>query len=507
MAQSFDSLTAAQIAAGVAAGDFTATEVAHASLAAIEAREGGVQAFLQVSSELALEAAARVDADRAAGKPLPPLAGVPLAIKDNMNLVGTRTTCASRMLENYQSVYTATCVQRMLDAGCLPMGKVNMDEFAFGSSTESSAFHRTNNPWDTERVPGGSSGGSAAAVAAGEVALSLGSDTGGSIRQPASLCGVVGFKPTYGAVSRYGVVAFGSSLDQVGPFGRTVEDVALAMNALTGAGHDPYDCTSQDCAVDFTEHLNDNIEGKRVGIIPAFMEAEGLTPEVKTAVQRAAQELQNQGAELVEVDLPHLDAAIAAYYVIGPAEAFSNLARFDGMRYGIRVEPTEGPVTAERVMAATREAGFGDEVKRRIMLGSYLLSAGVYEQYYYPAQQVRTLITQDYDAAYAKVDTILMPASPRTAFKFGEISDPTQMYLSDLYTISLNICGNGGISVPLGLGEDTQLPVSAQLVGPAFKDRQLLTFARALERGFADAATGAPALSVAPDFAGKGGEL
>ena len=480
MAQSFDSLTAAQIAAGVAAGDFTATEVAKASLAAIEAREGGVQAFLQVAPELALEAAARVDADRAAGKPLPPLAGVPLAIKDNMNLVGTRTTCASRMLENYQSVYTATCVQRMLDAGCLPMGKANMDEFAFGSSTESSAFHRTNNPWDTERVPGG------------------------SIRQPASLCGVVGFKPTYGAVSRYGVVAFGSSLDQVGPFGRTVEDVALAMNALTGAGHDPYDCTSQDCAVDFTEHLNDSIEGKRVGIIPAFMEAEGLTPEVKAAVQRAAQELQNQGAELVEVDLPHLDAAIAAYYVIGPAEAFSNLARFDGIRYGYQ---EEGCANLSDQSSLSRAHGFGAEAKRRQMLGAYLLSSGVYDKYYYAAQKARTLITQDYDAAYAKVDTILMPASPRTAFKFGEISDPTQMYLSDLYTISLNICGNGGISVPLGLGEDSKLPVSAQLVGPAFKDRQLLTFARALERGFADAATGAPALSVAPDFAGKGGEL
>ena len=480
MAQSFDSLTAAQIAAGVAAGDFTATEVAQASLAAIEAREGGVQAFLQVSPELALEAAARVDADRAAGKSLPPLAGVPLAIKDNMNLVGTRTTCASRMLENYQSVYTATCVRRMLDAGCLPMGKANMDEFAFGSSTESSAFHRTNNPWDTERVPGG------------------------SFRQPASLCGVVGFKPTYGAVSRYGVVAFGSSLDQVGPFGRTVEDVALAMNALTGAGHDPYDCTSQDCAVDFTEHLNDSIEGKRVGIIPAFMEAEGLTPEVKAAVQRAAQELQNQGAELVEVDLPHLDAAIAAYYVIGPAEAFSNLARFDGIRYGYQ---EEGCANLSDQSSLSRAHGFGAEAKRRQMLGAYLLSSGVYDKYYYAAQKARTLITQDYDAAYAKVDTILMPASPRTAFKFGEISDPTQMYLSDLYTISLNICGNGGISVPLGLGVDTQLPVSAQLVGPAFKDRQLLTFARALERGFADAATGAPALSVAPDFAGKGGEL
>ena len=315
---------------------------------------------------------------------------------------------------------------------------------------------------------------------------------------------MVGFKPTYGAVSRYGVVAFGSSLDQVGPFGRTVEDVALAMNALTGAGHDPYDCTSQDCAVDFTEHLNDSIEGKRAGIIPAFMEAEGLTPEVKAAVQRAAQELQNQGAELVEVDLPHLDAAIAAYYVIGPAEAFSNLARFDGIRYGYQ---EEGCANLSDQSSLSRAHGFGAEAKRRQMLGAYLLSSGVYDKYYYAAQKARTLITQDYDAAYAKVDTILMPASPRTAFKFGEISDPTQMYLSDLYTISLNICGNGGISVPLGLGEDSKLPVSAQLVGPAFKDRQLLTFARALERGFADAATGAPALSVAPDFAGKGGEL
>ena len=315
---------------------------------------------------------------------------------------------------------------------------------------------------------------------------------------------MVGFKPTYGAVSRYGVVAFGSSLDQVGPFGRTVEDVALAMNALTGAGHDPYDCTSQDCAVDFTEHLNDSIEGKRVGTIPAFMEAEGLTPEVKVAVQRAAQELQNQGAELVEVDLPHLDAAIAAYYVIGPAEAFSNLARFDGIRYGYQ---EEGCANLSDQSSLSRAHGFGAEAKRRQMLGAYLLSSGVYDKYYYAAQKARTLITQDYDAAYAKVDTILMPASPRTAFKFGEISDPTQMYLSDLYTISLNICGNGGISVPLDLGKDSKLPVSAQLVGPAFKDRQLLTFARALERGFADAATGAPALSVAPDFAGKGGEL
>ena len=500
---SLDTLSAAQIAAGVAAGDFTATEVAHAALDAIEARDGAVQAFLQVAPELALDAAARIDADRAAGKPLPPLAGVPLAVKDNMMLVDTRTTCASRMLENYESVYTATCVQRMLDAGCLPVGKANMDEFAFGSSTESSAFHRTNNPWDTERVPGGSSGGSAAAVAAGEVTLALGSDTGGSIRQPAALCGVVGMKPTYGAVSRYGVVAFGSSLDQVGPFGRSVADVALAMNALTGPGRDPRDSTSQDCPADFLEHLEDGVTGRRVGIVPALMDAEGLTPEVRAAVTAAAKSLEAQGAELVEVELPNLDAAIAAYYVLGPCEAFSNLARFDGVRYGYQ---KPGCASLAEQSSLSRAHGFGAEAKRRQMLGAWLLSSGVYEKYYLAAQKARTLITRDYVAAYEKVDVILMPASPRTAFKFGEMSDPTQMYLADLYTISINIAGNGGVSVPLGLGADSGLPTSAQLVGPAFKDRDLLTFARAVERGAASA-DGSPALAVAPDFAGKGGEL
>lgn len=498
-----DTLSAAQIAAGVSAGDFTATEVAHAALDAVRARDGAVQAFLQVAPELALAAAKRIDDARAAGEKLPPLAGVPIAVKDNMMLAGTRTTCASRMLENYESVYTATCVQRMLDAGCLPIGKANMDEFAFGSSTESSAFHRTNNPWDTERVPGGSSGGSAAAVAAGEVTLALGSDTGGSIRQPASLCGVVGMKPTYGAVSRYGVVAFGSSLDQVGPFGRSVADVALAMNALTAAGRDPRDSTSQDCAVDFTEHLEDGVAGRRVGVIPALMEADGLTPEVRDVVRVAAKSLEEQGAELVEVELPNLDAAIAAYYVLGPCEAFSNLARFDGVRYGYQ-EP--GCATLAEQSSLSRAHGFGAEAKRRQMLGAWLLSSGVYEKYYLAAQKARTLITRDYAAAYEKVDVILMPASPRTAFKFGELSDPTQMYLSDLYTISINIAGNGGVSVPLGLGAESGLPTSAQLVGPAFKDRDLLTFARAVERGAASA-DGSPALAVAPDFAGKGGEL
>ena len=486
MATFLDSLTASRIAAGVSAGDFTAREVAEASLDAIAAREPQVQAFLQVTPELALAAADAVDSARAAGAPLGPLAGVPLAIK------------------GYESPYTATCVQRMLDAGCIPMGKANMDEFAFGSSTDSSAFHPTNNPWDLDRVPGGSSGGSAAAVAAGEGALSLGSDTGGSIRQPAALCGVVGMKPTYGAVSRYGVVAFGSSLDQVGPFGRTVEDVALAMQALTAAGRDPQDGTSQDCAQDFLAHLDDSIEGRRVGIVPALMEAEGLTPEVRAAVESAARALADQGAELVEVDLPHLDAAIAAYYVIGPAEAFSNLARFDGIRYGYQ-EPGCSNLAAQS--AKSRAHGFGAEAKRRQMLGAYLLSSGVYDTYYYAAQKARTLITADYASAYEKVDAILMPACPRTAFRHGEISDPTQMYLSDLFTISINIAGNGGVSVPLGLGADSGLPVAAQLVGPAFADRDVLTFARAVERGRADEVAGAAAGAVAPAFAGKGGEL
>lgn len=503
MARSLDTLSASQVRDGIVAGDFTATEVAHAALDAVQQRDGSVQAFLQVSPELALEAAARVDKARAAGEELPPLAGVPLAVKDNMNLVGTRTTCASKMLADYESVYTATCVRRMLDAGCLPVGKANMDEFAFGSSTESSAFHRTNNPWDLERVPGGSSGGSAASVASGEVTLALGSDTGGSIRQPAALCGVVGMKPTYGVVSRYGVVAFGSSLDQVGPFGRSVRDVALAMNALVAGGHDPMDSTSQDCPVDFTEHLEDGVAGRKVGVIPALMEAKGLTDEVKFAVQGAAESLRAQGAELVEVDLPNLDAAIAAYYVLGPCEAFSNLARFDGVRYGYQ-EPNCSTLTEQSELS--RAHGFGAEAKRRQMLGAWLLSSGVYERYYLAAQKARTLITRDYAAAYEKVDVILMPACPRTAFKFGELSDPTQMYLSDLYTISINIAGNGGVSVPLGLGAESGLPTSAQLVGPAFRDRDLLTFARAVERGAARE-DGTSALSVAPDFAGKGGEL
>lgn len=501
---SLDGLSARQIAAGVAAGDFSAVEVAKAALSALDAREPQLHAFLQVSAGLALDIAKATDERLARGEKPGPLAGVPVAFKDNMHLVGTRTTCASRMLEGYESVFTATCVGRLLAAGATPVGKTNMDEFAFGSSTESSAFHPTNNPWDLTRVPGGSSGGSAAAVAAGEVALALGSDTGGSIRQPASLCGVVGLKPTYGTVSRYGVVAFGSSLDQVGPFARRVEDVALAMSALVALGPDPLDSTSQDCRVDFLGRLDDAIEGRRVGVVPALLEAEGLTGEVKAGIALARRVLEDQGAKVVEVDLPNIASAIAAYYVIAPCEAFSNLARFDGVRYG---HQEEGCATLAQQTALSRARGFGREAIRRQMLGAYLLSSGTYDRYYYPAQQVRTLITQDYERAYEQCDVILMPATPRTAFRFGEISDPTQMYASDMFTISNNIAGNGGISVPLGLGQESGLPISAQLQGPAFGDATLLSFARAIERGVdvgLGLGKGAP---VAPGFIGKGGKL
>ena len=399
------------------------------------------------------------------------------------------------MLENYVSPYTATCVSKIIEAGGIPLGKLNMDEFAFGSSTETSAFGRTFNPWDLERVPGGSSGGSSAAVAAGLATLTLGSDTGGSIRQPGSFCGTVAVKPTYGVVSRYGVVAFGSSLDQVGPFARNVQDAALAMNAL--AGHDPLDCTSQPVTTDFTANLAEGVSGMRIGVVPAFMEAEGLAPEVRAKVEEAVEHLRQMGAEIIEVELPNAQAAMSAYYVLGPCEAFSNLARFDSVRYGY-CEP--GCKDLGHQYEASRSAGFGPEARRRIMLGSYLLSAGVYEKYYYPAQQVRTLITQDYVKAYEKVDCIIAPVAPRTAFKFGEIADPTSMYLSDMFTISINIAGNGGMSMPVGLGADSGMPVGVQLISPAFKDENMLRAAAALETVYG-------AAPVAPAFAdGKDGE-
>ncbi|MBQ9057710.1 MAG: Asp-tRNA(Asn)/Glu-tRNA(Gln) amidotransferase subunit GatA [Atopobiaceae bacterium] len=492
-----DELSAGDIAAGVAAGDFSAVEVTQASLSAIDARDGEIAALIESCPELALDYARRIDERKAQGQELGCLAGVPVSFKDNMQLIGTHTTCASRMLEGYESVYTATCVQRMLDAGAIPVAKANMDEFAFGSSTETSAFHPTRNPWDTERVPGGSSGGSAVSVAAGEVTLSLGSDTGGSIRQPASFCGVVGLKPSYGAVSRYGVVAFGSSLDQVGPLGRSVSDVVLAMQALTQAGRDRLDSTSQDCQSDFCGTLNQGVAGGRVGVMRELIEAEGLSDEVRDGLKRSIATFESAGAEIVDVELEHLTSAIAAYYVIGPAEAFSNLARFDGVRYGYQEPDCE---TLAEQTAKSRAHGFGIEAKRRQMLGAYLLASGVYDKYYYPAQKLRTLITDDYNKAYERCDVILLPVAPTCAWKLGEITNARQMYLSDMFTISNNIAGNCGISVPVGLGSASGMPLAAQLQGPAFGDATLLRYAHALESEVG-------ALGVAPAFFGKGGEL
>ncbi len=475
----FGAMSMRELHDGLAAKDFSAKDLADSVISRAESLDAKTHAFLEMTRDHADLAAAKVDkaiADGSFGE-LGPAAGIPIAYKDNMNLEGTHTTCSSNMLANYRSPYTATCVQRTLDANMIPVGKLNMDEFAFGSSTETSAFGPTHNPWDLERVPGGSSGGSAAAVAAGLVPVTLGSDTGGSIRQPAAFCGVVGIKPTYGMVSRYGIVAFGSSLDQVGPFARSVEDAAWVLNAI--CGHDARDCTSQPNNVDFTANLDEGVSGMKIGIVPAFMDAKGLQPEIKAKVEEAAAKLKDAGAQLVDIDLPNAAAAMSAYYVLGPCEAFSNLARFDSVRYGY-CDPDHSDLGGQ--YEASRAKGFGDEARRRIMLGSYLLSAGVYDKYYYPAQQIRTLITQDYVRAYEKVDCLLTPVAPRTAFKFGEVSDPTEMYLSDMFTISINIVGNGGMSMPVGLGADTGLPVGVQLISPAFKDENMLRVAAKLER-------------------------
>ena len=474
----------ASIQAGLRAREFSATELVDCALARIRAVDGQVDAFLEVTDELAYETAARIDAAIARGcfADAGALTGVPIGFKDNLNLAGTHTTCASRMLASYRSPYTATCVRKALDAGAIPLGKLNMDEFAFGSSTETSAFGPTKNPWNLERVPGGSSGGSAAAVAAGMLPVALGSDTGGSIRQPAGFCGVVGVKPTYGVVSRYGVVAFGSSLDQVGPFARSVHDAALVMNAI--AGRDPHDCTSQECSIDFTERLDAGVKGMRIGVVPAFLDAEGLESEVRAKVEEATAALSQLGAQIVEIELPHAQAAMSAYYVLGPCEAFSNLSRFDGVRYGY-CEP--GHVDLASQYEASRTAGFGPEARRRILLGAYLLSSGVYRTYYYPAQQVRTLIMQDYARAFERCDCIVTPVSPSAAWRFGEKSDPVSAYLADMFTVSINIAGNGGMSVPVGFGADSGMPIGVQVIAPAFQDVKMLRVAAALEQAYGPA--------------------
>jgi aspartyl-tRNA(Asn)/glutamyl-tRNA(Gln) amidotransferase subunit A len=470
------SLSVTTIREGLLAGDFTARDLADAAFARIDTVEADVHAFNSVTRELADEAAGRIDALVAAGDDLPSLAGVPVGFKDNMNLVGTKTTCSSRILEDYKSVYDCTAVRLMLDAGAVPIGKCNMDEFAFGSSTENSAFGPTHNPWDLERVPGGSSGGSAASVASGEVVLSLGSDTGGSIRQPGALTGTVAMKPTYGRVSRYGVVAFASSLDQIGPFSKTVEECAQAMNVI--CAHDVMDATSVDRpAEDFTAHLRDGVKGLRVGIVRDLLALEGCDPAVRERVLESAEALHAMGAHVGEIDLPATQYGLPAYYIIGPAEASSNLARFDGIRYGHRAQDPEDVLD---LYMRSRAEGFGPESIRRIMLGTYALSAGYYDAYYGQAQKVRTLIIRDFERAFRDFDVLLTPTSPTTAFKIGEKSaDPVAMYLSDVYTIPVNLAGIPAVSVPCGTVGG--LPVGLQIMGAHFAESTVLRVAHAVE--------------------------
>lgn len=487
--------SALELADMLAAGELTSVELTTACLDRIEALNPRLNAFLHVDRKGALATAAEVDRRRAAGEPLHRLAGVPIAVKDNMVTRGMPTTCASRILEGWLPPYDATVVIRLKEALLPIVGKTNMDEFAMGSSTEHSAFGPTLNPWDTARIPGGSGGGSAAAVSAFMVPLALGSDTGGSIRQPGAVTGTVGAKPTYGAVSRYGLVAMASSLDQIGPVTRTVADAA-ALTELIG-GHDPHDSTSLDEPVpalsDAVEAVraSGRIEGLRVGVVKE-LSGEGYQAEVLEAFERTVAQLREAGAEIVEVSCPSFDYALAAYYLIMPAEVSSNLARFDGMRYGIRVEPSEGPVTAERVMAATRGAGFGDEVKRRIILGTHVLSAGYYDAYYGSAQKVRTLIQRDFDRVFEQVDVLVSPTAPTVAFEFGsKTDDPMAMYLNDIATIPANLAGVPAMSVPNAVADG--LPVGFQIIAPVRGDKVMYEVAQLVADLSEDVAAACPA--------------
>jgi aspartyl-tRNA(Asn)/glutamyl-tRNA(Gln) amidotransferase subunit A len=450
--------------------------VIEAHLAVIDARDAELHAFLHVQRDSALAAADHIDEVVASGKDPGALAGVPVALKDNLCTRGVPTTAGSRILEGWVPPYSATVVERLAAAGAIVIGKTNLDEFAMGSSTENSAFGPTHNPHDTTRVPGGSSGGSAVAVASGMAALGLGSDTGGSIRQPAALCGVVGVKPTYGMVSRYGLIAFASSLDQIGPLASTVEDAAVCLDVISG--HDPRDSTSlPEAAPSMTAELDRGVEGRRIGLVRELVE--GADPEVARAVEAAAAVLESAGATLVELELPELRLGLSAYYLIAPAEASSNLARYDGVRYGLRVDDDSDDCTA--MMVKTRTKGFGDEVKRRIMLGTYALSAGYYDAYYGRAQRVRTLLSRAFAAAYERADLLLGATTPTTAFALGEkTQDPMSMYLSDVFTIPSDLSGEAAASIPFATGADG-LPIGVQLLGPARSEPQLLGAARVLE--------------------------
>ncbi|MEI8001293.1 MAG: Asp-tRNA(Asn)/Glu-tRNA(Gln) amidotransferase subunit GatA [Actinomycetes bacterium] len=467
---------ALRIAAGVRAGNVRARDVVEEHLARIDAAESGIHAFNLVLADEARAAADAVDARVRAGEDPGPLAGVPVALKDNLCTRGIPTTCSSRILEGWRPPYDATVVQRVTAAGGIAIGKTNLDEFAMGSSTENSAFGPTRNPRDPSRVPGGSSGGSAAAVAAGFAPVSLGSDTGGSIRQPAALCGVVGVKPTYGSVSRFGLIAFASSLDQVGPFAASVADAALLLDVV--AGPDPFDSTSSPRPPEpVSATLDQGVSGLRIGIIDELVDADGVEPEVRAAVVRAAEALEAAGATVDRVSVPSVVYGLSAYYLIAPAEASSNLARYDGVRYGLRVDAPD----LATMNARTRDAGFGPEVKRRIMLGTYALSAGYYDAYYGKAQKVRTLILRDFARAYGSFDALLSPTSPTVAFPFGaKAENPLAMYLSDVCTIPTNLAGHPAMSVPFGTGADG-LPVGVQVLADAVQEPVMFRVARVLE--------------------------
>jgi aspartyl-tRNA(Asn)/glutamyl-tRNA(Gln) amidotransferase subunit A len=473
--------TVRQVRDAVQRGDASAADVCRAALDRIDAHNPALNAFNTVTREEALAQAAAVD--RHPQRASLPLAGVPVAIKDNLCTRGVRTTASSKILEHFVPPYDATVVTRLEAAGAVLVGKTNCDEFAMGSSNENSAFGPARNPWATDRIPGGSSGGSAVAVAAGMSALALGSDTGGSIRQPAALCGLVGLKPTYGRVSRYGLLAFASSLDQIGPFTHTVEDAAIALSVL--AGHDPADATSApEPAADYTAALARDAAGLRIGV-PRTLVEQGVDPAVSSAFADALAVYRDAGATLVDIELPYAGAAIPVYYLVATAEASSNLARYDGVRYGFRAPAEGGPGAQDdlRTMyGRSRELGFGPEVKRRIMLGTYVLSSGYYDAYYLKAQQVRTLIRRDYEHAFERVDVVAMPTSPTAAFRIGDrVSDPLQMYLADIFTVSANLAGLPAISIPCGFTAD-RLPISLQLTGRPFDEQTLLTAAHAYER-------------------------
>jgi aspartyl-tRNA(Asn)/glutamyl-tRNA(Gln) amidotransferase subunit A len=467
--------TVVDIAAQVSSGSLSAAKVLEENLSAIDAREKEIHAFNLVTADRARERAAQIDADVKAGKKVGRLAGVTIALKDNLCTRGVETTCSSKILAGWKPPYDATVVRRLADEGAVFVGKTHLDEFAMGSSTENSAFGPTRNPLDTSRVPGGSSGGSAAAVAAGFASASFGSDTGGSIRQPAALCGLVGVKPTYGTVSRQGLVAFGSSLDQIGPFTTTVADAALLMEVI--AGHDPLDSTSlPQPAPQLMNVLSQGVKGLRIGRVADM--PEGSSPDVLARLDAAFDALRAAGATVVDVKLPSMSFGLTAYYLVAPAEASSNLARFDGVRYGLRVDAKD----LNAMYGATRAAGFGDEVKRRIMLGTYALSAGYYDAYYGKALKVRRLIADDFAKAYEQCDAILTPTSPTVAFKFGDkTSNPLAMYLCDVFTIPTNLAGHAAMSVPFGTGE-AGLPVGVQVLAPALGEPTMFRVAAELER-------------------------